>query len=214
MIGSSKLTWLGILTITVFPLIGFIVAYYALDLMPIEVLQNKRSWEENITIGIGVGVLSGLIARQVILLPFMKPVLHHYGKVIGSLRVKNWQIWFVSFCAGAGEELLFRGALQPMLGIWVTAIVFVAIHGYLNPWDWRISFYGVVMTLLIACLGWMTDYFGIVSAMIAHMMIDVILLQFLLKVNSHIVKIPEEDAFKNEEFFNKDVQEFNNSDLD
>lgn len=213
MIGSSKLTWLGILTITVFPLIGFLVAYFFLDLTPLEVLRNKRSWYENITIGISVGVISGLIAKQVILLKFMRPVMQHYGKVIGSLRVKNWQIWFVSFCAGAGEELLFRGALQPMLGIWITAIIFVAIHGYLNPWDWRISFYGVVMTLLIALLGWMTDYFGIVSSMIAHMMIDVVLLQFLLKTNARMIRLETVEKVKIDESDSEGVEEFNNSEL-
>jgi hypothetical protein len=30
--------------------------------------------------------------------------------------------------AGIGEELLFRGALQPVLGLWFTAILFAASH--------------------------------------------------------------------------------------
>ncbi|MBK7566807.1 MAG: CPBP family intramembrane metalloprotease [Bacteroidetes bacterium] len=41
---------------------------------------------------------------------------------------------FLSFCAGVGEELLFRGAIQPWLGIWLTALLFI-FYTDLNPKD-------------------------------------------------------------------------------
>jgi membrane protease YdiL (CAAX protease family) len=90
------------------------------------------------------------------------------------------EILFVSFCAGFGEELLFRGSLQYLLGIWTTAIIFVALHGYINPRDWRISVYGLFMTLAIASLGYATEHIGIWSAVVAHTIIDIILFRFLV----------------------------------
>ena len=74
-----------------------------------------------------------------------------------------------------GEELLFRGAIQYWLGIWLTAILFVAIHGYLNPKNWKLSIYGVFMTFAIVGIGYFFEYFGIITAMSAHFMIDVYL---------------------------------------
>lgn len=52
----------------------------------------------------------------------------------------------LSICAGLAEELLFRAALQPHWGIWVTAIVFGACHA-LTP-----AYFGVAV-LIGAYLG-------------------------------------------------------------
>ena len=39
-----------------------------------------------------------------------------------------WEWFALALAAGIGEELLFRGALQPVLGLWFTAILFAASH--------------------------------------------------------------------------------------
>lgn len=85
-------------------------------------------------------------------------------------------IIFVSLCAGIGEEIFFRGIIQPYLGIVVTAIIFVAIHGYLNPKNLKITVYGVYMVFAIMLLGYLTDKFGLITAITAHTVIDVVLL--------------------------------------
>jgi hypothetical protein len=107
----------------------------------------------------------------------------------------------VSLCAGIGEEIFFRGVVQPLpyCGVWVTAIFFVAIHGYLNPMDWRISIYGVYMTILIAGLGYLTDYMGLTTAMVAHTMIDVVLFSYLTKEPGENLNKPEIVEFSSED---------------
>jgi len=40
--------------------------------------------------------------------------------------VGDWLLLAVA--AGIGEEILFRGALQPVLGIWVTSLLFAIVH--------------------------------------------------------------------------------------
>lgn len=47
-----------------------------------------------------------------------------------------WQWFALSIGAGVGEEILFRGALQPVLGIWFTSVLFAIVHvqyGFLTP---------------------------------------------------------------------------------
>jgi len=78
-----------------------------------------------------------------------------------------------------GEEILFRGAFQPLFGLWIVAIVFVAIHGYLNLFDWKISIYGLYMVLVAAGFGYLFSGFGIIAASSAHFAFDVIMLRYL-----------------------------------
>jgi membrane protease YdiL (CAAX protease family) len=52
----------------------------------------------------------------------------------GLDSVGEWLI--LALAAGIGEELLFRGALQPVLGMWLTAVLFALVHvqyGLLTP---------------------------------------------------------------------------------
>lgn len=51
-------------------------------------------------------------------------------------------LWF-GLCAGVGEEALCRGALQPLLGIWWTSLLFTVAHyrtgsfRSMNPTKWE-----------------------------------------------------------------------------
>ncbi|NJN55548.1 MAG: CPBP family intramembrane metalloprotease, partial [Anaerolineae bacterium] len=39
-----------------------------------------------------------------------------------------WEWLVLALAAGISEEILFRGALQPVLGKWVTAVLFALVH--------------------------------------------------------------------------------------
>ena len=39
-----------------------------------------------------------------------------------------WEWFLLALAAGLGEELLFRGALQPVFGLWGTAVLFAVAH--------------------------------------------------------------------------------------
>jgi membrane protease YdiL (CAAX protease family) len=106
----------------------------------------------------------------------MAEVHAKYVRLFSSFRLRTLDIVIISVSAGVGEELFFRGAVQPYLGVLWTAVAFVALHGYLNPKDWRMTTYGLLMTAIIVALGYMTEYVGIVSAMLAHVVIDLVLL--------------------------------------
>jgi membrane protease YdiL (CAAX protease family) len=47
------------------------------------------------------------------------------------------------------------------------------MHGYLNPRDWPIALYGMLMVLVVAGMGYLYDYSGLFAAMAAHTLIDV-----------------------------------------
>lgn len=179
--GKKKIFFLATLTLIGFSAVGIIFLYF-FDYYQLTKLfiAHKPNWLQ-IIIGFIYGTLAAIIGWKIIDSKLMLPVKEKYGNLIGSFGLNKIEIIYISFCAGFGEEILFRGAIQPYLGVIITAIIFVAIHGYLNPMNWRVSIYGVFMTGIIIGIGYMSNYYGIVSAIVAHMAIDVVLLYFMTR---------------------------------
>jgi hypothetical protein len=173
--GNRKIVTLGLFTIIGFPLAAFVINYFFSSKSFWDIFISKQGILKELIMGMCLGILSGLFAWRIIKLKILQPVREKYQDVIGSLRMNIGTIVMVSICAGVGEEILFRGILQSYFGIWITAVGFVAIHGYLNPLDWRISIYGAYMTAAIIAIGYLDQLYGLTSAMLAHTIIDIIL---------------------------------------
>lgn len=140
-----------------------------------EVLRRGRNFPVQLMIGLLAGIVASGIALFIIKRPFFKPEKRFYYKLISKLDLNLAGMILLSLCAGIGEELFFRAGVQPFLGIWWTAFLFVLLHGYLNPKNWRISIYGSVMVVLIAGFGYLFKYIGIYTAMTAHAVFDMVL---------------------------------------
>jgi membrane protease YdiL (CAAX protease family) len=132
---------------------------------------------------LGLGFVFGIVMAnagwQIVELPQLKKTKAFFYQIFHPLKLNALQILLISICAGVGEELFFRGAIQPLLGVWFTAILFVLLHGYLNPFNLPLTVYGVYMTLVIGVMGQFTEHVGIFTAIIAHVVIDYILLRKL-----------------------------------
>lgn len=175
------LTGMAAATLLGMPLLAWIIVQFTEDIDLMTRWTGSKHIGIQLAWGIPVGVVAARIAKFIVSRNFMTGVRLRYERMFRNLRL-NWsEIIFISLCAGVGEELLFRGVLQPLLGILLTSILFVLIHGYLNPRDWRISIYGAYMTVVIVGLGIMTEEIGIWSAVAAHTVIDIVLLADLRK---------------------------------
>ena len=154
-------------------------------------LQERLLMGENIFrqlgSGLAAGIIFGVTAKWIVKRPFLSEVNTRYSSMIEDLKLNSSEIVFISLCAGVGEEVLFRGALQPwvcshfglFVGILMVSVGFVAVHGYLNPKNWRLSIYGIYMTIAIFALGFMAELIGLWSAVVAHTVIDIYLLREL-----------------------------------
>ncbi|MCK5699503.1 MAG: CPBP family intramembrane metalloprotease, partial [Cyclobacteriaceae bacterium] len=161
-------------TLVVFGGVGALLIPYVRDVKFLEFMSGTEKYWLQLTIGILFGIITAKAGWQIIELPKLADTKTFFSKLIKPLKLTIGQIIFISICAGVGEELLFRGAVQPMLGIWITSILFVLLHGYLNPFNLPLTLYGIYMILVIGVMGLMTEYFGILAAMIAHILIDII----------------------------------------
>jgi membrane protease YdiL (CAAX protease family) len=69
----------------------------------------------------------------------------------------------VSLCASIGEEILFRGALQPIFGNLLTTIVFALLHTQ------SLFAVGIILLFVISLiLGWIRNRTSTTAAIIAH----------------------------------------------
>ena len=114
--------------------------------------QHASWWSFLWGLCLGVAIGLGLVAltRAISCRPWARDLLDWFGSILGPL---SWpQIIVLSILSSVGEECLFRGALQPHWGLWITSAVFGLAH--LAPerraWPWTASalLMGVVFGVL------------------------------------------------------------------
>ena len=76
-------------------------------------------------------------------------------------------ILFLALSAAFGEEALFRGALQPRLGLLVAALLFTAFHD-----QYGFSFDLALIFLLALVLGWLRNSMNLWACIVAHFWYD------------------------------------------
>ena len=79
--------------------------------------------------------------------------------------------FLVAFFSSVGEEIAFRGALQPVLGLWPTTLLFALAH-----LQYQFSPAALIILVVGAVLGLLRRYFGTVSAIAAHFLYNFTLL--------------------------------------
>lgn len=132
-----------------------------------------------VPLGIVLGLVMGFGLKQLLKWPVLGPTTLKYSEMIADLGLSRAEYIFLSVCAGIGEEILFRGCIQEYAGVWITAIGFVALHGYINPMNWRVSIYGLTLCFLFAGVGYLMMYTGIYTCILIHMVVDIILFDHL-----------------------------------
>jgi membrane protease YdiL (CAAX protease family) len=131
--------------------------------------------------GVGLGAGLGLLAWLLISHSYFNNTREFFVNIIGPWKLNWTEVLMVSCCAGIGEEILFRGGIQPLLGIGWTSLLFVMLHGYITPFNRTLTIYGLFMVFAIMVIGWAAVKFGLIVAIVAHTMIDVILLNRLTR---------------------------------
>lgn len=134
--------------------------------------------------GLFFGSLAALLAVILINGRQFKGVRTFFEHLIGDINPSFVNIVFFSLCAGVGEEILFRAGIQPKIGIWPTAILFVVLHGYINPANLNLTLYGIFLIIICAGFGYLFKFFGLTSAIVAHFVYDVAMFS-VLKYSYH-----------------------------
>lgn len=85
-------------------------------------------------------------------------------------------VW-ISLAAAIGEELLFRAALQPLLGVWITSVIFLLTHTPVYQFR-KLDKATLVQAAGVfgasVALGFIYQYVGLLAAVLVHVAIDVV----------------------------------------
>jgi hypothetical protein len=173
----TSLWFLGLITLLVFPLLAWLILFLAGEDF---FSMFKCDWQDLFSIPtfLSIGIVFGILVIYVTELPYFDKPLSTYRNLLSNMKITRFHAFFLSFCAGFGEEVFFRGAIQPYAGIWITAVFFVAIHGYFSIKNMPINYFAIGLTLFIALLGWAAKEFTIWHAIAGHFSYDLVLLMY------------------------------------
>ena len=127
-----------------------------------------------ITFGLAISVPSMVVVFFV--LPFSS-LRRQLLDLVGRLDLGALNPLWISLSAGIGEELLFRGALQPILGIWWASFIFTLAHfrsGQFHSMNWQKLIYAASVFIAGLFLGYVFLEIGLIAAMVAHAIVDVV----------------------------------------
>lgn len=166
---------MGLITLLVFPIPTIIVMWYFEDTSFLELLQLENIHYLKLGVGIELGILYAFIAMLMMNAPVFDKLPVRVETMVKNMKLSIWDCVFLSICAAVGEELLFRSGVQFYLGPFITSVIFVAVHGYLNPLNWRMSIYGLIVLPFILMIGYGFEEFGLWFAIGAHFSYDLVL---------------------------------------
>jgi membrane protease YdiL (CAAX protease family) len=117
--------------------------------------------------GVGVVLLSRIFLEQY---EWAKSLSDWFAEVLGPITVRDALI--LALLSGIAEEMLFRGAIQPTLGVIPTTILFGLCHWpprkELRPWTAMTAVLGLLFGVATEVSGHLT------AAIVAHFVINFI----------------------------------------
>lgn len=134
-------------------------------------------WPEQALLGTALGMLVGGASAISALRKPGADTVQRTADSYGRLDLHGLNPVWIALAAGIGEELLFRGALQPLLGIWLSSVLFLVLHT--RAYDFR-RFDRTALLQAASVLGMsvvfglLTRYAGLIAAILAHTLIDIL----------------------------------------
>lgn len=162
---------LGLVTFLIFPLPAVWALNYFADINLLSLLSFQELTHYNWFLGIFYGLFYALLVIAFSESGVMEEDVNAQ-RYLNALKLNFIDITLMSFFAGFGEEILFRAGIQHWLGPWITTIIFIAVHGYLNPTKWRIFIYGIFIFPFILSLAFAYEDLGLWFCIAAHFSFD------------------------------------------
>src|SRR2546426_8867093 len=141
-----------------------------------------------ITFGLAISVPSTVV---VFFVPLFSSLRRQLLELVSRLDLAALNPLWISLSAGIGEETLFRGALQPIVGIWWASFIFTLAHfrsGQFRSMNWQKLIYAASVFIAGLFLGYVFREIGLIAAMVTHAIVNVVSLfsaRRLLRVSTY-----------------------------
>ena len=169
-LGAQVLTCL-VLCLLAAPIIYFTQPH------PLAVFTRPATPVMQLVVGQGLAlaaaVLSWLLFRLTANSASSARTIQSYARL--DLRGLN-PLW-IAIAAAIGEEMLFRAALQPLLGVWIVSLLFLLTHTPAYRFR-QLDAATLVQAASVfggsVVLGFVLQYVGLIAAMLVHAWIDIV----------------------------------------
>lgn len=171
------------------PVIAFLILFFQKkSFASIFLIRNP------LILQIITGILFGMIAG--IIMAYVADKINYFNIIkklimdlINEFKINLFDIFLIAFLAGFCEEILFRGVLQQIWGIFLSSFVFIFLHGYFNPFSLNITVWGCIMYCLSLGIGFLCENYGIFAAISFHFSFDFIVLYLFYRAVKNQVEI-------------------------
>lgn len=165
-----------VLTCVVFSLIAFAIIFIAQD-APRSVFVGPMDWSTQFLFGLGLSALAAVGSYVSFRLTAQSEATRNTITAYGKLDLSGLNPLWISLAAAIGEELLFRAALQPLLGVWITSLIFLLTHTPVYQFR-KINRATLVQAAGVfgasVALGFIYQYVGLLAAVMVHAALDVV----------------------------------------
>ncbi|QOL51345.1 CPBP family intramembrane glutamic endopeptidase [Massilia litorea] len=165
-----------VLTCVAFSLIALLIIFFA-QAQPLSVFRGPMAVGEQLLFGLGLSALAAVASYVSFRLTATSEATANTIKAYGRLDLSGFNPVWISLAAAIGEELLFRAALQPLLGVWITSVIFLLTHTPVYQFR-RLNRATLVQAAGVfgasVALGFIYQYVGLLAAMMVHTALDVI----------------------------------------
>jgi membrane protease YdiL (CAAX protease family) len=165
-----------VLTCVVFSLIALLIIFVA-GQRPLSLLFGPMAPGSQLLYGIGLSALAAAGSYFSFRMTAGSRATRNTITAYERLDLSGFNPVWISLAAAIGEELLFRAALQPMLGVWITSILFLVTH--MPVYQFRkldsatLAQAAQVFGVSVA-LGYVYQYVGLLAALMVHAALDVV----------------------------------------
>lgn len=165
-----------LLTCVVFCTLAALIVFVAQD-EPLRVLGGPMDAGRQLLFGLGLSALAAVGSYVSFRLTAQSEATHKTIAAYSRLDLSGLNPVWVSLAAAVGEELLFRAALQPLLGVWITSIIFLLTHTPVYQFR-KLDRATLVQALgvfgISVALGFIYQYVGLLAAVLVHLAVDVV----------------------------------------
>ncbi|KQQ87415.1 CPBP family intramembrane glutamic endopeptidase [Massilia sp. Leaf139] len=165
-----------VLTCVVFSAIALVLIFVIQD-DPRAVLRGPMALGEQLVYGLGLSALAAVFSYVSYRFTARSEASSNTIKAYSRLDLSGLNPVWISLAAAIGEELLFRAALQPLLGVWITSVVFLATHVPVYQFrklDKATLVQAAGLFAVSVALGFVYQYVGLLAAMMVHAALDVV----------------------------------------
>jgi membrane protease YdiL (CAAX protease family) len=165
-----------VLTCLVLCLLAAVLIYFTQP-DPLALFTRPASPLMQLLVGQGLAlvaaILSWLLFRVTANSASSARTVESYARL--DLRGLN-PLW-IGIAAAIGEEMLFRAALQPLMGVWIVSLIFLVSHMPLYRFR-QLDGATLVQAASVfggsVVLGFVFQYVGLIAAMLVHAWIDIV----------------------------------------